>query len=229
MKKLQEKLEFLLDKYAVSTKAELLSEKEALINGEKVRLLPWRAERRFIELRNLITQNRLTGLSTVRITHITNRGTDLYSLLWREAEIFEYISCEKLCEIFAVENSGVALNAIAKSENGIVCSFELSATLPDGQPAIDKHEMIAVSGNACDRVVDTQVPQSSIYMFGDDNAVYTDVDAELYGLNIDECAIVRHAFDIAQNGTETNSAAEHIDAVVKAAHLAVEAVDNVRI
>lgn len=229
MKKLQKKLEFLLDKYDVAVKAELVSEKEAVIGGKNVRLLPWRNERRFIEMRNLVTQGRLTGLSTVRITHITKRGTDLYNLLWREADVFEFISGEKIAEIFAVENGGVALNAIAKSENGIVCSFELSATLPEGQAPIDKHEMIAVSGNVCDRVVDTQVPQSSIYVFGDTNTTFTDVDAELFGLNIDECAIVRHAFDIAQNGIETDAAAAHIDAVVKAARLAVETVDNIRI
>ena len=229
MKKLQEKLEFLLDKYDVSAKAELLSEKEAVINGKNVRLLPWRNERRFIEMRALVVQGKLTGLSTVRITHITKRGTNLYELLWREADIFEYISNEKIAEIFAVENGGVALNAIAKSENGIVCSFELSATLPETQAPIDKHEIIAVSGNACDRVVDTQVPQNSIYVFGDTNTTFTDVDAELFGLNVDECAIVRHVFDIAQNGTETAAAAEHADAVVKAARLAVETVDNIRI
>lgn len=229
MKKLQEKLEFLLAKYDVATKAELVSGKEALVAGKKVRLLPWRAERRFIEMRNLVMQGRLTGLSTVRITHITKRGTDLYELLWREADVFEYISGEKIAEIFAVENGGVALNAIAKSENGIVCSFELSATLPETQAPIDKHEMIAVSGNVCDRVVDTQVPQSSIYVFGDTNTTFTDVDAELFGLNIDECAIVRHTFDIAQNGTETEAAASHIDAVVKAARFAIETVDNIRV
>ena len=93
----------------------------------------------------------------------------------------------------------------------------------------DRDQVIAVSGNVCDRVVDTQVPQSSIYVFGDSNTTFTDVDAELFGLNVDECAIVRHAFDIAQNGTETAAAAAHIDAVVKAARLAVETVDNIRI
>ncbi len=229
MKKLQEKLNFLLDKYDVSTKAQILSETEALVGEEKKTLLPWRSERRIIELHNLIAQGRMTGLSTMRITHITHKNEDLYRVLWREADIFEFVTGETIAEIFAVENSGVALNAIAKSKNGIVCSFELAATLDKKQPVIDKHEVIAVSGNACDRVVDTQIPQNSIYVFGKDVDTYTDVDAELFGLNVDECAIVRHVFELASKGACTACVAKHIDAVVDAARRAVETVDNVKI
>ncbi len=229
MKKLQEKLNFLLDKYDVSAKAELLSLEEALVDGKKKRLLPWRAERRIIELHNLIAQGRMTGFSTMRITHIANKKADLYKILWREADIFEFVTGETIAEIFAVENKGVALNAIAKSKNGVVCSFELAATLDKSLPVIDKHEVIAVSGNACDRVVDTQVPQNSIYVFGRDVDTYTDVDAELYGLNIDECAVVRHTFELASKGTCNCAAAAHLDAVIEAAKTAVLTVDNVRI
>lgn len=229
MKKLQEKLDFLLDKYDVSAKAELLSEKEALVAGERKSLLPWRSERRFIEMKALIDSGRLTGLSTMRITHVLNRGADLYEILRREADIFEFVTGETICEIFAVANGTVALNAIAKSKNGIVCSFELSATLPEETPAMDKHEIIAVSGNICDRVVDTQVPQSSIYVFGDKPMSFTDVDAELFGLSIGECAIVRHVFEIAQKGICTCRAAAQADAVVDAAKRSIETFDNIKL
>ena len=36
-------------------------------------------------------------------------------------------------------------------------------------------------------------------MFGNENKKYTDVDFELYGLSIEEIAVVRAAFAIAQN------------------------------
>ncbi len=229
MKKLQEKLEFLLEKYDVSAKAELISESEAVIDGKKKTLLPWRAERRIIELHNLIAQGRMTGLSTMRITHIAHKKADLYKLLWREADIFEFVTGERIAEIFAVENKGVALNAIAKSANGVVCSFELAATLDKSLPVVDKHEVIAVSGNACDRVVDTQVPQNSIYVFGKDIDTFTDVDAELFGLNIDECAIVRYTFELASKGICNCEAAEHITSVVEAARKSVETVDNIKL
>jgi len=48
-------------------------------------------------------------------------------------------------------------------------------------------------------VVDAQLKQDSIYVFGAENQKYTDVDFELYGLTIEEIAVVRAAFAIAQN------------------------------
>lgn len=229
MKKLQEKLEFLFDKYDVEKKAEIISFDLARIDGKEMKLLPWRAERRFTELKNLVVSGNLTGLSTMRITHIAHKGSDLYKILWREADIFEFVTGEKICEIFAVENSGTVLNAIAKSQNGVVCTFELSATLPQTQAVVDKHEIIAVSGNACDRAVDTQYPQSSIYVLDEENTVFTDVDTELFGLLPNECALVRHVFDLARSAADTNAVASHIDAVVTAAQTSVSTVDNVRV
>ena len=48
-------------------------------------------------------------------------------------------------------------------------------------------------------VVDAQLKQDSIYVFGQENKKYTDVDFELYGLSIEEIAVVRAAFGLAQN------------------------------
>ena len=52
MNKLQEKLDFLLDKYAVNVKAVIADDNSAVtVNGKDYALLPWRNERRFIELK----------------------------------------------------------------------------------------------------------------------------------------------------------------------------------
>ena len=77
----------------------------------------------------------------------------------------------------------------------------LATTLKPTDNVIDKHEIIAQKGVICDRAVDTQVPQSSIYIFGSDGnrETYTDVDAELFGLNVLDCARVRAAFEIAKS------------------------------
>jgi len=61
--------------------------------------------------------------------------------------------------------------------------------LPVGTAMIDRHELIAGRGVACDRVVDTQVPQDSIYaLTGDGERRYTDTDAELFGLEPTKCS-----------------------------------------
>ena len=49
-------------------------------------------------------------------------------------------------------------------------------------------------------VVDAQLRQDSIYVFGAENQKYTDVDFELYGLSVEQVAIVRAAFELAQKG-----------------------------
>ena len=97
-----------------------------------------------------------------------------------------------------MENANT-LNAIAKTDDDIVCTIEIAATLKEGETPIDKHEIIAQHGIACDVVVDAQLKQDSIYVFGENNKKYTDVDFELYGLSVENIAVVRAAFSIAQN------------------------------
>ena len=73
------------------------------------------------------------------------------------------------------------------------------ATLQKGEAAKDKHEIISQRGIACDVVVDAQIKQDSIYVYGSETKTYTDVDFELYGLSIEEIAVIRAAFAVAQN------------------------------
>ena len=54
MKKLQEKLEFLLDKYSVEKKAVLKDAKTVVIDGKEIPVLSHRSERRFVELKNIV-------------------------------------------------------------------------------------------------------------------------------------------------------------------------------
>lgn len=198
MNKLQEKLEFLLEKYSVETKAVLKDVKTVVVDGEELPLLAHRYERRFIELKNIVNNGTLVGVSVMRVARIIEKGSDLYEALYRELDLCQYILQRKIKSIMVMENDNV-MNAIATAEDGVVCTIEISATLKAGEPAKDKHEIISQRGIACDVVVDAQLKQDSIYVFGAENQKYTDVDFELYGLSIDEIAVVRAAFAIAQN------------------------------
>ena len=198
MKLLQEKLEFLLDKYSVETKAELLDEKTVRIEGRELPLLTHRSERRFFELRNLVLGGTLEDVSVMRVSRIMEKGLDVYEALYRELDICRYVLGRELVSITVMRNDNV-LNAIATAEDGVVCTLEISATLEAGEPAKDKHEVIARRGTCCDVVVDAQLRQDSVYFFGKENKKFTDMDFELYGLNVDQIAVVRAAFAIAQN------------------------------
>lgn len=199
MKLLQEKLEFLLDKYSVETKAVLNTRETAVIDGKEIPTLSHRLERRFIELKNIVQGGTLQGVSVMRVARIIEKGNDIYAELYRELDICEYVLGRKIKSVMAMQNDN-ALNVIVKAEDDIVCTIEISATLKKGEIPKDKHEIISQRGIACDVVVDAQLKQDSIYLFGDSNQKYTDVDYELYGLSTEDVAVIRSAFSLAQNG-----------------------------
>ena len=196
---LQKKLNFLLDKYSVETKATLQNRKTAVIDGKKIPLLSHRWERRFIELKNIVQNGTLQGVSVMRTARIVEKDADIFAELYREFDICQYILGRKIISVTAMQNDNT-LNVIAMAEGGVVCTLEISATLSKGEIPKDKHEIISQRGIACDVVVDAQLNQDSIYVFGAENKKFTDVDFELYGLSIEEIAVVRSAFLIAQNG-----------------------------
>jgi len=208
MKKLQEKLDFLLEKYSVERKAILKDCKTVVIDGKEIPTLSHRSERRFIELKNIVNNGTLVGISVMRVARIVEAGKDIYEELYREFDICQYVLQRKIKSVTVMENGNV-LNAIATTEDGIVCTIEISATLKKGEIAKDKHEIISQRGIACDVVVDAQLKQDSIYVFGNENKKYTDVDFELYGLSIEKIAIVRAAFSIAQNNSADEMMSVH--------------------
>ena len=229
---MQNGLNLLLEKYSVSTKATFSDDGKTIeIDGASVPLLPWESERRFIELRNLVLTGRLGNICTYRIGHTAKKGTDMFELLAREIGILEFTVNSKTKEIFAIAGKH-AMNCIAETENGCVCTIELAATLNDGQNDIDKHEIITDNGVACDRVVDTQVPQNSIYVFGKAKEIFTDTDAELYGYTETQINTIRNAFALSKNAALRSEYAEkrdHISAVVDAAKLSLATLENVKV
>lgn len=196
--KLQEKLKFLLDKYSVNAKIILKDSETVIADGEEIPIFPHRYERRFIELKNTVQNGTLRGVSVMRTARIVEKGTDIYGELYREFDICRFVLARNIKYVTAFEN-GCVLNVLAKCCDGVVCTLEIAATLKNGESPKDKHEVISQRGIACDVVVDAQLRQDSIYVFGDENKKYTDVDFELYGLSAEEASVVRAAFAVGQN------------------------------
>ena len=229
---MQKGLDLLLKKYSVSTNAALSADgKNVIVDGTEIPVLPWESERRIIELRNLVVTGRLGNMCTYRIGHTAPKGSDLFALLAREIGILEFTVNSKVKEMFAIAGRNT-MNCITETENGCVCTVELGATLDEGKRDIDKHEIITDNGVACDRVVDTQLPQDSIYVFGKSNQAYMDTDAELYGYSEIEINTIRNAFTVAKN-VEIQKANiqrwEHIQKVIDAARTSIDAMENVKV
>ena len=229
---MQKGLNLLLEKYSVGKNAVFSADgKTVAIDGKEVPVLPWESERRFIELRNLVLTGRLGNMCTYRIGHTAKKGTDLFEQLAREVGILEFTVNSTAKEIFAIAGKNT-MNCIVETENGCVCTIELGATLEAGQKDVDKHEIITDNGVGCDRVVDTQMPQESIYVFGKNERAFMDTDAELYGYSELQINTIRNAFATAKNAdAQTANVAKwaHIQKVVAAAKVSLATLENVKV
>ena len=196
---LQEKLDLLIEKYDVSARAELKGTAAVVIDGREYPLLGHRFERRFTEIRKMLHDGTVTGVSAVRCGHVAPPNVPLAALIGRELDLCRFFTGHEIVGVTAFLRDGRAATLLAEMDDGVVCSLEIANTLPLGAEHIDKHEVISARGLVCDRVVDTQVPQQSIYLYAEKNEAYTDVDFELYGLSAAEVASVRCAFALAKD------------------------------
>ncbi len=216
---LQEKLNFLLDKYAVKNAAVLSCDNQSVeVNGKKYALLPWRNERRFIELKKVV-ENTIGNISHFKTMSLNPKNVCLQYIIKRELDTAEFISGLKVTEIFEAKN-GNTCSVMCMTDKKAVFTLELDATLEEGLEVIDKHEIISDRGTACDRNVDSQTPIYSLYVYGKKKEEYTDVDFELYGLSIYEISVVRQAFDIAKDeaiGDANNEANARLEMLLEKA------------
>lgn len=191
-------LNFLLEKYQVKKNGKITACGCFESENKKVVLLPWRVERRFIELKNLIDNKTLEDVSTFRFAHLAPAGDKtLDELIYQELDLCEWLGGAPVSRLFAVFSGEKAVNIIAKLENDLSCSVECSIMLPDGAAPISRHEIIARRGVASDQVVDTQVSQSSIYTYtAESEKRFTDIDAEIFGLSQDDVNLVRAGFKV---------------------------------
>ena len=226
-KEMNEKLAFLRDKYGCPAGKIVSAENGCeleLEDGARVPLLPWRVERRFVELKKIVDGKTLEGVSTFRFAKFTAGGDPVETAV-RELDLAAYLANSPIDRIFAVRNGDAVVNILARFKNGMSASVECGSKLPAGSDVLDRHEIIAQRGVASDRGVDTQVPQSSIYEWTTDGTkTFTDVDTELFGLPNDEIWIVRAAYAVLMKpelASEWRSAAaamkKYAEAIIRSA------------
>lgn len=229
MDTLQTKLSFLLQKYEAPHRAELNADASAVtVEGKTYPLLPYRNERRFIELKKIVDTT-VGEISHFKIMALHPESMTPERLLRQELGIAEFVSGQRITEIFAMRGER-DWTVSCRTEKNAAVTLELSCNLPEGSRVVDKHEIITTRGTACDRGVDSQTPLSSVYVYGEKNAEYTDVDFELYGLSVPEIAAVRQSFELAvcpEKGDVLAAEDAHLLALVEAAKKSAETCENV--
>lgn len=103
MNKLQEKLDFLLDKYSVEEKAVLKDSETVIAGGRELPILSHRSERRFTELKNIVNNGTLVGISVMRVARIVDKEKDIYDELYRELDICQFVLERKIKSIIVVD------------------------------------------------------------------------------------------------------------------------------
>ena len=161
-----------------------------------VPLLAWRNQRRFVELKQIVDRQTITPVLMARFSCLSDGiSLPLPALLYREFDLIEWLTGQNITRLYATA-APRAMNVVARLADGVIASIEVGTSLPKGKAIEDRHELIARRGVASDRVVDTQLRQESVYIWSDtQRASYTDVDHELFGLDEQQVALVRAAFD----------------------------------
>ena len=104
-------LQWLREKYAVAADGVLAecadnmgAAAELKCNdGTTVKLLPWRIERRFFELKKLVDDKTLENVSTLRFAWMTSNKS-LEALLYRELDLCAFLGESAIRSIFATVN-----------------------------------------------------------------------------------------------------------------------------
>lgn len=171
---------------------------ETTLNENDIPLLTWRSNRRFTELKKLLYEQIIEGVSMLRFSSFGNKEEwSLNALIYREFDLCEFITGSRIVSLHAVLNNNLAGNIIVKLANGIIGSIEIGVQTPVGRRLLERHEIIARRGVASDLVVDTQIPQRSVYTFtGKGESGYKDVDYELFGLDEFQVEWIRSAFEV---------------------------------
>lgn len=193
---------------------------DSILEKNQIPLLTWRVKRKFVELKKIVADSVIEDACLFRFCSMGSKDKwSLSALLYREMDLFEYIGGGKIISVQAVISDEEAGNAIVRLDNGTLCSIEAGTQMPADTSMVDRHEIIAGRGVASDLVVDTQVPQSSIYSYTSKGEKrYTDVDMELYGFDELQIDQIRSAFQVLKDpelGKQWQQQHKHLVTLVK--------------
>lgn len=178
-----------------------LEEDSVRIGDVRIPMMHWRFDRRLTEMRGLVGKA-VKNLCAYKSVLVDHAGKDFDRILLRELDVCQWLIGQELVSVYAISHSDKAVLALAETASGIVCAFDLAATLSPETNPITRHEIIGVEGIITDRSINEQVPVEAVYVFKDSEKnpeTFTDTDFSMLGLTPEEVQIVDYTIDLLEN------------------------------
>lgn len=168
----------------------------------KIPIMSWRNERRYIEMKKLITTGIVRKPRGMKIKNIFGPDKDWINEIIKEIDIGEWILNDRIAGVFAVAGDNY-YNIILSTKRNIKISLEIGRVNIDD--VVILHEIISEKGVISDMPVDTQINHYPVYVLKSHSTeVYTDIDFELPDLRYEDVAKVRFIFDFFKEGFDGN-------------------------
>lgn len=184
----------------------LTDSQELCIEDIKIPLMPWRFNRRLMEMKSLIVNDgAVKNLCSYKSVIVDHKNVDLRTLVYKELDVCQWLIGDEISYVYSLKNQDSALLLIAKMHSGVVCTFEIATTLSNESNPITRHEIVGVEGIITDRSINEQVPVEAVYLFCDDKKDpigYTDMDYTMFGLSPEEIMLVDNAIYLLKNKDE---------------------------
>ncbi len=114
---------------------------EPVLEKNQVPLLTWREKRKFVELKKIVADSVIENICLFRFCSMGSKDKwSLFSLLYREMDILEFIANGEIVSVQAVISDKQAGNVILRLSNNALCSIEVSIQLPADTPFTDRPE-----------------------------------------------------------------------------------------
>ena len=166
------------------------------IDSDSYRLMPWRYDRNMNSLHYLSVEAKsLDKLCSYKATVVESKDADINEILYREFDLCQWLTDDKIVSIYALSNTDKALSLILKTSKDILCSINLATTLSDETTPIIKHEITGKEGMISDRCINEHIPSKDIYVFENtkkDPTTYIDIDLYVTGLSPEETYITEN-------------------------------------
>ena len=98
--------------------------------GKKLRLTPWRYDRRLLTVRGLaIDDNRLREICSYKAVTVDKAAKDIMHSLFIELDTLEWMLDDSIVSVYAIGDFKKTISIMLRTKKDILCNIEIATTL----------------------------------------------------------------------------------------------------